>query len=106
MPTVVGMDEARDARLARRQRGLVPHATVGVDHLGCDRSNRPYQAGRPDHRELPNGVDAVQPGVVGAHLNWAKQAAGESINSLTSETLTDLGAGATFYSCLVEVEKA
>ena len=44
MPTVVSMDEARDAGLARRQRGLVPHATVGVDHLGCDRSNRPYQA--------------------------------------------------------------
>lgn len=49
---------------------------------------------------------AVQPGVVGAHLNWAKLAAGQSINVLTSERLTDMGGGATFYSCLVEVEKA
>jgi hypothetical protein len=30
----------------------------------------------------------------------------ECINVLTSETLTDIGAGATFYACLVEVEKA
>jgi hypothetical protein len=25
---------------------------------------------------------------------------------LTSETLTEIGAGATFYSCLVEVQRA
>lgn len=48
---------------------------------------------------------AVQPGVVAARLNWARFAPdGKSINALTSETLTDIGAGATFYSCLVEVE--
>jgi molybdopterin guanine dinucleotide-containing S/N-oxide reductase-like protein len=48
---------------------------------------------------------AVQPGVVAARLNAARFAPdGKSINSLTSETLTDLGGGATFYSCLVEVE--
>jgi len=28
------------------------------------------------------------------------------VNVLTSETLTDIGGGATFYSCLVEVEAA
>jgi hypothetical protein len=28
------------------------------------------------------------------------------VNALTSERLTDLGAGATFYSTLVEVERA
>jgi hypothetical protein len=27
------------------------------------------------------------------------------VNALTSERLTDIGAGATFYSTLVEVEK-
>jgi anaerobic selenocysteine-containing dehydrogenase len=48
---------------------------------------------------------AVQPGVVGAKLNWAKRTPGlHSINSLTSEKLTDMGNSATFYSVLVEVE--
>jgi anaerobic selenocysteine-containing dehydrogenase len=48
----------------------------------------------------------VQPGVVSAKLNWAKKTPGfQSINSLTSEKLTDMGNSATFYSVLVEVEK-
>jgi molybdopterin guanine dinucleotide-containing S/N-oxide reductase-like protein len=48
---------------------------------------------------------AVQPGVVAARLNAARFAPdGNSINVLTSEALTDIGGGATFYSCLVEVE--
>ncbi len=47
----------------------------------------------------------VQPGVVSATLNWAKTTADfQSINSLTSEKLTDMGNSATFYSVLVEVE--
>jgi anaerobic selenocysteine-containing dehydrogenase len=47
----------------------------------------------------------VQPGVVCARLNWAKMTAGfQSINTLTSEKLTDMGNSATFYSVLVEVE--
>jgi anaerobic selenocysteine-containing dehydrogenase len=48
----------------------------------------------------------VRPGVVSAKLNWAKMTPGfQSINSLTSEKLTDMGNSATFYSVLVEVEK-
>lgn len=50
---------------------------------------------------------AVRPGVVripgvssGRHM-----AAGVGVNHLTSQRLTDRGGGATFYSCLVEVEK-
>ncbi len=47
----------------------------------------------------------VQPGVVSARLNWAKNTRGfQSINALTSEKLTDMGNSATFYSVLVEVE--
>jgi anaerobic selenocysteine-containing dehydrogenase len=47
----------------------------------------------------------VQPGVVSAKLNWPKMTPGvQSINSLTSEKLTDLGNSATFYSVLVQVE--
>ncbi len=48
----------------------------------------------------------VTPGVVAARLDWAKLSAnGSNVNALTSETLTDLGGGATFYSTLVEVRK-
>jgi anaerobic selenocysteine-containing dehydrogenase len=57
--------------------------------------------------ELTARVDgAVQSGVVAARLNWAKlSASGTNVNVLTSERLTDIGGGPTFYSCLVEVEK-
>lgn len=56
---------------------------------------------------LPALVDgAVQPGVVAARLNWPKLTPdGVGVNALTSERLTDIGRGPTFYSCLVEVEK-
>jgi anaerobic selenocysteine-containing dehydrogenase len=52
---------------------------------------------------------AVRDGVVASRLNWAALAPDgqqRNINVLTAETLTEIGAGATFYSCLVEVEKA
>ncbi len=57
--------------------------------------------------ELKARVDGkVQRGVVSAKLHWAKTAPGfQSINSLTSEKLSDMGNSATFYSVLVEVEK-
>jgi anaerobic selenocysteine-containing dehydrogenase len=57
--------------------------------------------------ELKARVDGkVQPGVVSAKLHWVKTApAFQSINSLTSEKLSDMGNSATFYSVLVEVEK-
>jgi anaerobic selenocysteine-containing dehydrogenase len=46
-------------------------------------------------------------GVVRApSVRWAKRSLdGRSANALTSEKLTDIGGGPTFYSCLVEVEK-
>jgi hypothetical protein len=47
--------------------------------------------------------------VVAARLGWAKLAPrsqGININVLTSERLTDIGRGATFYSCLVDVTLA
>jgi len=46
-------------------------------------------------------------GVVAGKLDWGKlSAGGANVNALTSERLTDIGGGATFYSTLVEVEKA
>jgi anaerobic selenocysteine-containing dehydrogenase len=45
-------------------------------------------------------------GVVAARLDWAKlHPGGSNVNALTSERLTDIGAGATFYSTLVEVSR-
>jgi molybdopterin guanine dinucleotide-containing S/N-oxide reductase-like protein len=49
---------------------------------------------------------SVPAGVVAAQLDWAKlHRDQDNVNALTSERLTDLGAGATFYSTLVEVAK-
>jgi anaerobic selenocysteine-containing dehydrogenase len=52
--------------------------------------------------------DAVRPGVLSApSVRWPKLSPeGNGINVLTSERLTDAGGGPTFYSCLVEVERA
>jgi anaerobic selenocysteine-containing dehydrogenase len=39
-------------------------------------------------------------------VRWNKLAPdARNVNVLTSDRLTDIGGGATFYSCLVEVEK-
>jgi anaerobic selenocysteine-containing dehydrogenase len=49
---------------------------------------------------------SVPPGVVAAYLDWARLSpGGRNLNALTSDRLTDIGAGATFYSALVQVEK-
>lgn len=50
----------------------------------------------------------VTPGVVSVpSTRWPKRAPDrQNVNVLTSQRLTDIGAGATFYSCLVQVERA
>jgi anaerobic selenocysteine-containing dehydrogenase len=48
----------------------------------------------------------VTPGVVAARLDWQKLSVdGTNVNALTSQRLTDIGGGATFYSTLVQVER-
>jgi anaerobic selenocysteine-containing dehydrogenase len=48
----------------------------------------------------------VVPGVVASRLNWNKLShGGSNVNALTSERLTDIGRGPTFYSTLVEVAR-
>ncbi len=48
----------------------------------------------------------LPPGVVASRLNWNKLSpGGNNVNLLTSQALTDIGGGATFYSTLVEVRK-
>jgi anaerobic selenocysteine-containing dehydrogenase len=50
--------------------------------------------------------ETVGAGVVAARLDWQKLSEdGANVNALTSERLTDIGGGATFYSTLVEVAK-
>jgi anaerobic selenocysteine-containing dehydrogenase len=76
--------------------------------------------GSGDAVEVFNGRGAIQlralvnqqvgPGVVAARLDWSKLGRDLSgnhsnVNALTSERLTDIGGGATFYSTLVEVRK-
>jgi anaerobic selenocysteine-containing dehydrogenase len=50
--------------------------------------------------------DAARPGVVVALSVWWKKLSGDGANAneVTSQALTDLGRGATFYDCLVEVQ--
>jgi anaerobic selenocysteine-containing dehydrogenase len=53
--------------------------------------------------QIHTGVPA---GVVASRLNWNKLSAGGSnVNALTSERLTDIGRGPTFYSTLVDVSR-
>jgi len=50
--------------------------------------------------------EKVGAGVVSARLDWQKLSTdGTNVNALTSQRLTDIGGGATFYSTLVEVKK-
>lgn len=57
--------------------------------------------------QLSLRVDGALPrGVVAARLDWQKLSPdGQNVNALTSQRLTDLGGGATFYSTLVQVAK-
>jgi anaerobic selenocysteine-containing dehydrogenase len=55
--------------------------------------------------------EMVPAGVVAARIEWNKLSnqnghGAVNVNALTSETLTDMGRGATFYSTLVEVRRA
>ncbi len=51
--------------------------------------------------------DAARPGlVVGLSIWWAKMCpGGRNANAVTSQELTDMGGGATFYDVLVEVTR-
>lgn len=51
-------------------------------------------------------TEGVRPGVVMAPGVWWRKLSpdGRNVNSVTSQALSDMGGGATFYDCLVEVE--
>ena len=89
--------------------------TAGVLEMhGSDAAARAIVSG--DEVEVFNGRGSlalkalvnvqVSAGVVAARLDWNKlSAGGGNVNALTSERLTDIGGGPTFYSTLVEVRK-
>ncbi len=86
--------------------GLLEISSVDAQARGIADGDRVRVFNQRGDVELVARVDGkVQAGVVSASLLWAKMAPGfQSINSLTSEKLTDMGNSATFYSVLVEVE--
>jgi anaerobic selenocysteine-containing dehydrogenase len=86
--------------------GLLEICTADARKRGITNGDRVRVFNQRGEILLKARVDGkVQPGVVSASLNWAKMTPGfQSINSLTSEKLTDMGNSATFYSVLVEVE--
>jgi anaerobic selenocysteine-containing dehydrogenase len=50
--------------------------------------------------------ESIPAGTVASKLDWQKLShSGVNVNELTSQRLTDIGGGATFYSTLVEVSK-
>ncbi len=62
---------------------------------------------RGEHRCKAEVSERARPGVVhGLGIWWRKLGLdGTNVNELTSQRLTDLGRGPTFYDCLVEVRK-
>jgi anaerobic selenocysteine-containing dehydrogenase len=63
---------------------------------------------RGEHRCRAEVSRRARRGVVhGMGIWWRKLGMdGTNVNELTSQRLTDIGRGPTFYDCLVEVEKA
>jgi len=99
---------------------LPPHQRMEARTAGVLEMHRTDAAARSiatgDEVEVFNGrgsialkalVNAqVSAGVVAARLDWNKlSAGGQNVNALTSEKLTDIGGGPTFYSTLVEVRR-
>ncbi|HEY7098720.1 MAG TPA: molybdopterin-dependent oxidoreductase [Terriglobales bacterium] len=88
------------------QPGLLEISSIDAESRGISEGDRVRVFNSRGEIILKAKVNgAVQPGVVGAKLNWAKfDTQCRNINVLTSEKLTDMGNSATFYSVLVEVE--
>ena len=73
--------------------------------IASDSTVRIFNA-RGDYRCKAQVTQRARPGVVnGLGIWWRKMGLdGKNVNELTSQRLTDLGRGPTFYDCLVQVE--
>ncbi|HKW36514.1 MAG TPA: molybdopterin oxidoreductase family protein [Burkholderiales bacterium] len=87
----------------------------GVDMHAADAAARGIGDGDPvrvfndrgSFRARARVGDKAREGVVVALSVWWKKLAGDgrNANEVTSQSITDIGRGATFYDCLVEVER-
>jgi anaerobic selenocysteine-containing dehydrogenase len=95
LPTLQKMERQHELEISR----------VDAEYRGIADGDRVRVYNQRGEIFLRARVEGTVPvGVVGARLGWAKLSdAGLNINVLTSDRLTDLGGGATFYSTLVEV---
>ncbi len=98
-------------RMEARTAGVLEMHAVDADLRGVANGDEvEIFNGRGKMRLKASIGDRVGAGVVAARLDWSKlggdlSGAGANVNALTSERLTDIGGGATFYSTLVEVRK-
>jgi anaerobic selenocysteine-containing dehydrogenase len=92
--------DAQTARLVVHPEDAVVRSIITGDHVRVfnDRGSVLYTA------EVGDGV---RPGVARApSVRWNKLSPSRNnANALTSDRLTDIGGGPTFYSCLVQIEK-
>ena len=94
-------------RLERRTEGVLEMHAIDAAARGIATGDAVEIANGRGRVELYARVGVTVPaGVVAARLDWAKlSAGGVNVNALTSERVTDLGGGATFYSTMVEVRR-
>ena len=93
--------------MERRSAGVLEMHSTDAAHRGIASGDALQVWNDRGRIELVARVgDSVPAGVVAARLDWQKlSATGSNVNALTSQRLTDIGGGATFYSTLVEVSR-
>ena len=85
---------------------LEMHATDAAERGLAEGDITEVRSARGSLRLPVHISDRVAPGVVTCTLGWNKLSLeGEGVNLLTSERVTDIAGGATFYSTLVQVER-
>ncbi len=94
-------------QMERRTAGVLEMHTVDAAARGVASGDEVRVWNGRGRIRLVAQVGATVPeGVVAARLDWQKLSAdGANVNALTSQRLTDIGGGATFYSTLVEVAR-
>ena len=104
-----------NSQYANLPRHLAAEGEMPVDLADEDAAARGISDGDPVRVYNDRGVvlararvgSAVVPGVVALPSGWwaSRTDGGESANALTSDTVTDLGAGCAFHDVLVQVER-
>lgn len=94
------MEAAHQHQLEIHPTDAAPRGITDGDAVRVFNDRGSLQLTAKIHPHLPQGV-------VAGRLDWAKlHPKGNNVNALTSERLTDIGQAPTFYSTLVQVEKA